>query len=88
MESRTSPYNTQDAYRLSYPDGEYSLERDTKENTLRASEVIHTVLEGETLQNISFKYFGDSGRWGDIATLNGIVDPFEIEKGRNLMIPM
>lgn len=88
MESRTSPYNTKDAYRLSYPDGEYSLERDIKENTLQASEITHLVLEGETLQNISFKYFGDSGRWGDIATLNGIVDPFNIKTGRNLIIPM
>lgn len=88
MASNTSPYNSSDAYRVEYPDGEYSLERDSKPYGLSSSDIVHTVMEGETLQNISFKYFGDSGRWGDIAALNDIIDPFDITSGTNLLIPL
>jgi nucleoid-associated protein YgaU len=38
----------------------------------------HVVSLGETLQSIAFKYYGDSGYWGDIAEFNGIMDPFSI----------
>lgn len=85
---RISPYNTYDAYQLSYDDGEYSLERVDKTSSLSDSGITHVVLEGETLQNISFKYFKDSGRWGDIATMNNMVDPFDIEPGTVLIIPV
>lgn len=86
--TRTSPYNPDDSYELYYSEGEYSLERIDKSSTLISSGVNHVVLEGETLQNISFKYYGDSGRWGDIATFNGIVDPFELDQGTVLQIPL
>lgn len=83
----TSPYNSIDSYQLNYDDGEYSLERVDKSTDLTDSGYQHTVLEGETLQNISFKYYSDSGRWGDIATYNGIVDPLDLEAGMVLQIP-
>ena len=84
---KNSPYNYQDAIIINFEDGEYGLDRLDISIRLSSSEVRHTVLEGETLQNISFKYYGDSGRWGDIATFNGIIDPFDIEKGTVLIIP-
>lgn len=83
----TSPYNSNDSYQVNYSDGEYSVERVDTSTTLTDSGTQHTVLEGETLQNIAFKYYGDSGRWGDIATFNGIVDPFNIEAEQVLSIP-
>lgn len=87
MESKTSPYNVQDSYVVKYPDGESSVERIDKTFILKPSNRTHIVLEGETLQSIAFQYYGDSGRWGDIATFNDIIDPFSLEAGDNLQIP-
>lgn len=84
----TTPYNVDDTFILKYPDGEYSLERIDKANLLNASDITHTVIDGETLQSIAYKYYGDSGRWGDIANINEIVDPFDITSGMNLIIPL
>ena len=84
----TTPYNVDDTFILNYPDGEYSLERLDKTYLLKAPDVTHTVIEGETLQSIAFKYYKDSGRRGDIATINEIVDPFDIAPGMNLIIPL
>jgi hypothetical protein len=39
----------------------------------------HTMKEGETLQSIAYRYYGDSGYWGYIADANGILDPFDIQ---------
>lgn len=84
----TTPYNVEDTFILKYPDGEYSLERIDKTHLLKASDVTHVVIEGETLQSIAHKYYGDSGRWGDIASINEIIDPFDITSGMNLIIPL
>lgn len=84
----STPYNPDDCYVLHYPNGEYSLERFDKTYTLKASDVVHTVIEGETLPNIAHKYYKDSGRWGDIASINEIIDPFDIEPGTKLVIPL
>lgn len=84
----TTPYNVEDTFIFKYPDGEYSLERIDKTNLLKASDVTHAVIEGETLQSIAHKYYGDSGRWGDIASINEIIDPFDITSGMNLIIPL
>ena len=88
MASTTSPYNLNDSYVVKYKDGESSVERVDKTYSLKSSNRSHTVLEGETLQSISFRYYGDSGRWGDIATFNGIIDPFSLEVGDSLQIPL
>lgn len=85
---KRSPYNTQEAIAIDFGDGEYLLDRLDISESLTPSGINHTVLEGETLQSISFKYYRNSGRWGDIATFNGIVDPFSIEKGIVLAIPV
>jgi len=48
----------------------------------------HTVKEGETIQSIAFQYYGDSGRWADIADVNPIMNPFEdLYAGLQLIIP-
>jgi nucleoid-associated protein YgaU len=44
--------------------------------------------EGETLQNIAYRYYGDSGKWYIIAEYNNIINPFtELKGGMVLMIP-
>ncbi len=86
MANIDTPYRARDTYELYYDDGEYSLERS---DTVfpDTSSISHVVLEGETLQNIAYKYYGDSGKWGDIADFNGIIDPLSLTQGQVLQIP-
>ena len=82
-----SPYNN--AYALKYNDGDYSLE--AKPPIVPESpnnDIQHTVKDGETLQNIAFRYYGDSGKWYIIAEANKILNPFkELEMGTLIRIP-
>lgn len=80
----TSPYK--DSFVIKYPDGDISLERNIP--SIPSDHIIHTVLEGETIQNIAFRYYGDSGMWGVIADANDILNPFEdLHADMELIIP-
>ena len=69
-----SPYD--DAYIIKFPNGDLALERNK------------AVLEGETIQSIAFRYYGDSGFWGVIADANDILNPFEdLHADMQLIIP-
>lgn len=83
--SKTSPYHS-NVYRVRYQNNDVSLER--WPTRLEDSGVLHTVLEGQTLQEISAIYFGDSGRWADIADINNIHDPFNIPVNSSIIIPI
>ena len=48
---------------------------------------VHRVQPGETLDRISAKYYGDSNRWRQIASVNGIADPLSLKTGSMLSIP-
>ena len=48
---------------------------------------VHRVQPGETLDRISARYYGDSTRWRQIATANGISDPLALRPGSLLSIP-
>lgn len=83
-----NPYK--DAYIIDYKDGDISLERKEFLPILVDNPNIktHTVLEGETIQSIAYKYYGDSGLWYRIADVNSIYNPFiEIYEGVQLYIP-
>ena len=64
-------------------------EREAKEvNRLTADfSKAHTVIEGETLANVAFKFYGNPELWRPIAIANRLVDPREIEVGQMLRIP-
>jgi hypothetical protein len=47
----------------------------------------HQVQVGDTLDRLASRYYGDSTRWRDIATLNGISDPLDLRPGTHLAIP-
>jgi len=47
----------------------------------------HQVQVGDTLDRIAARYYGDSTRWRDIASINGIADPLDLAPGRLLSIP-
>lgn len=80
-----SPYDN--GYIIKYPDGDQSLERNPF--TYSGNSKVHTVVEGETIQGIAFKYYGDSGYWGLIADANDILNPFEdLHAGLEIAIPI
>lgn len=84
--ARINPYANSIA--ISYGNGEYSIERKSNTPNLNGSSKIHTVLEGETLQSIANKYYGDSGYWFDIAEYNNIIHPFEdLKENMEILIP-
>lgn len=71
---------------IKFPDGDQILVRDAY--SVSDSFATHTVLEGQTIQNIAFAYYGDSGLWGLIADANDILNPFEdLYDGMQLKIP-
>lgn len=81
-----SPYKN--AYALNYGDGDYSLEAPIPSVPSSSNDIQHTVKDGETLQNIAFRYYGDSGKWYIIAEANSILNPFkELESGTLIRIP-
>ena len=82
-----SPYDY--ATVITYDEGEVSLESNSLNISTKDGDLIHTVLEGQTLQNIAFKYYGDSGLWYLLAQANGIMNPFsdELYTGQQLTIP-
>lgn len=81
-----SPYSN--ARVIKYDNGDITLERIPYDITLGPDTRVHTVLEGETIQNIAYKYYGDSGLWGKIADANSIYNPFtELEAGVEIIIP-
>lgn len=62
--------------------------RDRVETTTTNSQRFHTVMEGETIQDIAVRYYGDSGQWFRIADANNIYNPFtELEIDMQLIIP-
>lgn len=49
---------------------------------------LHTLKEGETLQELAAFQYGDSGLWYIIAEANNILNPFkELKPGMILLIP-
>lgn len=81
-----SPYNN--AYGLQYDDGDVSLERIPYEYIPSDNDLYHTVIDGETIQSIAYKYYRDSGLWYIIADVNSIYNPIsEIVPGLQLLIP-
>lgn len=82
-----SPYDG--AVALKYDDGDYSLEVTPPLVPNTSNDKQHTVMDGETLQNIAYRYYGDSGKWHLIAEANNILNPLaELEPYQLIRIPM
>ena len=65
-----SPYDN--GFTLNYGDGDYSLESYPLLIPSSPNDFQHTLKEGETLQNIAYRYYGDSGKWYIIAEYNNL----------------
>lgn len=72
---------------LAYDEDEVLIFAKT-DKPLLTNPTIHTVLPGENLTSISWKYYGDSGNWAKIALANDILNPFiELIPGQQIYIP-
>lgn len=76
-------------YAVDLGDGDVILERyPLQPNLLTHINTIHKVLDGETVQNIAFRYYGDSGYWMLICDANSMYDPLsDLKVGMELIIP-
>ena len=83
------PHPYDGAIALKYDEGDYSLEVTPPNVPYTDNDKQHTVLDGETLQSIAHRYYGDSGKWYLIAEANNILNSFqELEPYQILRIPM
>lgn len=57
------------------------------EDTTSSKEITYTVKEGDSLSAIASTYLGDGNYWTEIASLNNIGNPDQIEPGQELKIP-
>ena len=48
---------------------------------------VHTFKDGDSLQSIAYRVYGDAARWRTIAEINGIDDPLRVRRGTPLMLP-
>ena len=48
---------------------------------------VHTVRDGDSLQSIAYRVYGDANRWRTIAEVNGIDNPLNVRRGTPLMLP-
>ena len=48
---------------------------------------VHVVRDGDTLQSIAHKTYGDPGRWRTVAEANGIDNPLHLRRGTPLNLP-
>lgn len=79
-----NPYS--DSVAILFDNGDIILERQIQKKINNT--IVHTVKEGETIQNIAFQYYGDSGYWVYICDINNIFNPFvELEEGMQIYIP-
>ena len=78
-------------YAIKYSNGDYSLERPIPTIQFSDNDQVHVVMDGETLQSIAYRYYGDSGYWYVIAEANLIINPLsdkEFYIGKRLIIPL
>ena len=52
-----------------------------------AKDITHTFIQGDSLDALAYKHYGNSKWWHILGYVNGIVDPFDIPIGTILLIP-
>jgi hypothetical protein len=90
------------AFQLFHPNGEpiradvrmtlaqAEVKKKAQNPTTRTSQPgmgVHTVKDGDSLQSIAYKAYGDAGRWRTVAEANAIDNPFHLRRGASLTLP-
>ena len=76
-----------DSYILQYDEGDYSLQRVTNVWTTSQTSIEYQVKDGDTLQNICHRFYGDSGYWMRLADFNSLDWPLDLPAGLIIHIP-
>lgn len=63
------------------------VDKGTSQTFSTSSSIMHTVSPGDRLDTIAAKYYGDPGRWADIAAANNLADPSDLSDVKQLTIP-
>jgi hypothetical protein len=72
-----------------YVDGqeEFLGTRPRIDTSLQPDDTFHTVVEGDRIDLIAYRYLGSTGLWWVICDYNDIFFPLELEPGRAVRIP-
>ncbi|MEN6521102.1 MAG: hypothetical protein ABFD46_08140 [Armatimonadota bacterium] len=72
-----------------YVDGgdEFFGARQRIDTTPQPDDTFHTVIEGDRIDLIAYRYLGSADLWWIVCDYNGLFFPLEIEIGRVLRIP-
>lgn len=76
-----------DSYRILYEEGDESLERRPINHKEDINDMLYMVKEEDKLTNIAFRFYNNPLLWYLIADANKIINPFELEVGKNIVIP-
>lgn len=85
--TRITPFSKSGAV-VYYNEGDLSLERRPIIMTSEVGVRYHTITQGDTLLQISLKYYGVSSYWFIIGEVNNLIDPFTLTEGDFLKIPL
>jgi len=81
-----NPYSNGDI--IVFDDGSQLLKRNQIEYTPSAGkDVVHTIIENDTIWGIANKFYGDDKWWYIIADANQLYNPLVLEIGMDLIIP-
>lgn len=80
-----NPYST--GLIFQYPEGDFLLERTPMPYVKSPNDRYFTVIQGDSLQSISFQAYGNSKWWWVIRDINDVTDPFDLTVGTSLLIP-
>lgn len=76
-----------DGYVINYQEGDRSLERLKLLHKEDLDDRSHIIKQGDTLDLISFQYYGNPLYWYIIADINNIDNPFVLDIGKSIIIP-
>jgi nucleoid-associated protein YgaU len=78
--SKNRVWNTIKSVDASFADLKHSI-------TVTPGDQVYTVQSGDNLSKISKYFYGDAGKYMEIAKANGLADPDKIKVGERLKIP-
>lgn len=79
--------NSASNYVLEYDNNNILITEYNTSTTIADGDTYHLIGKQDTLENLANKYYQDSNKWYIIALKNGIIDPFNLEVGKQLIIP-
>lgn len=74
-------------YLVVYSDGPAILKRERLGYIPTPRDINHEVVDGDRIDMLAFRYYGNSKYWWAIADINRVLNPFQLEVGSILVIP-